>query len=75
MLLYGAPGTGKTLLARAIAGEAKVPIIHVVASKFAMGHSMVGVEAARMRGMFSYAKQRVRGAPASQAATIRQWQP
>jgi ATP-dependent Zn protease len=61
MLLYGAPGTGKTLLARAIAGEAKVPIIHIVASKFSMGDEdmLVGVQAAKLRGMFAYAKLRV----------------
>src|SRR5260370_30037380 len=47
VLLIGAPGTGKTLLARAVAGEAKVPFFSQSASEFV--EAIVGVGAARVR--------------------------
>jgi cell division protease FtsH len=54
VLLIGAPGTGKTLLARAVAGEAKVPFFSVAASEFV--EAIVGVGAARVRDLFSKAR-------------------
>ena len=54
ILLVGAPGTGKTLLARAIAGEAKVPFFSISGSDFV--EMFVGVGAARVRDMFEKAK-------------------
>jgi cell division protease FtsH len=51
----GAPGTGKTLLARAIAGEAKVPFFSISGSDFV--EMFVGVGAARVRDMFEQAKK------------------
>jgi len=54
VLLVGAPGTGKTLLARAIAGEAKVPYFSISGSDFV--EMFVGVGAARVRDMFEKAK-------------------
>jgi len=54
ILLIGAPGTGKTLLARATAGEARVPFYSVTASEFV--EMFVGVGAARVRDMFEKAK-------------------
>ncbi|HEY9085844.1 MAG TPA: ATP-dependent zinc metalloprotease FtsH [Candidatus Tyrphobacter sp.] len=54
VLLVGAPGTGKTLLARAIAGEAKVPFLSLNASEFV--EMFVGVGASRVRDLFSQAK-------------------
>jgi cell division protease FtsH len=54
VLLIGAPGTGKTLLARAVAGEAKVPFFSISASEFV--EAIVGVGAARVRDLFAKAK-------------------
>jgi cell division protease FtsH len=55
VLLMGAPGTGKTLLARAIAGEAKVPFFHLSGSEFV--EMFVGVGASRVRDLFTMAKK------------------
>ncbi len=55
VLLVGAPGTGKTLLARAVAGESDVPFFHVSASEFV--EMFVGVGASRIRDAFSTAKK------------------
>ncbi len=55
ILLYGEPGTGKTLLARAIAGEAKVTFISVAGAEF--DEEFVGVGAARVRQLFDVARQ------------------
>ena len=54
-LLIGAPGTGKTLLARAIAGEANVPFYFISGSDFV--EMFVGVGASRVRDMFEEAKK------------------
>ncbi|HEV2415966.1 MAG TPA: ATP-dependent zinc metalloprotease FtsH [Candidatus Dormibacteraeota bacterium] len=54
VLLIGAPGTGKTLLARAVAGEAKVPFFSIAGSEFV--EAIVGVGAARVRDLFSKAR-------------------
>ncbi len=54
VLLIGAPGTGKTLLARALAGEANVPFFSVAASEFV--EAIVGVGASRVRDLFSKAR-------------------
>ncbi|TMG18415.1 MAG: ATP-dependent zinc metalloprotease FtsH [Chloroflexi bacterium] len=54
VLLIGAPGTGKTLLARAVAGEAKVPFFSIAASEFV--EAIVGVGASRVRDLFSKAR-------------------
>lgn len=54
-LMVGAPGTGKTLLAKAIAGEAKVPFFSISGSDFV--EMFVGVGAARVRDMFEEAKR------------------
>src|SRR5437016_1132787 len=54
VLLIGAPGTGKTLLARAVAGEAKLPFFSVAASEFV--EAIVGVGAARVRDLFAKAR-------------------
>ncbi len=54
VLLVGAPGTGKTLLARAVAGEAKVPFFSVAASEFV--EAIVGVGASRVRDLFAKAR-------------------
>jgi len=59
ILLMGAPGTGKTLLARAVAGEAGVPFFSISGSEFV--EMFVGVGASRVRDLFSMAK---RAAPA-----------
>lgn len=59
VLLTGAPGTGKTLLARAVAGEAGVPFFHLSGSEFV--EMFVGVGASRVRDLFKMAK---RSAPA-----------
>lgn len=56
VLLMGAPGTGKTLLARALAGEAGVNFFHISASEFI--EMFVGVGASRVRKMFEEAKKR-----------------
>ena len=54
-LLMGPPGSGKTLLARAVAGEAGVPFFHISASEFV--EMFVGVGAARTRDAFATAKR------------------
>ncbi|MDR4497455.1 MAG: ATP-dependent zinc metalloprotease FtsH [Candidatus Scalindua sp.] len=56
VLLVGAPGTGKTLLAKAVAGEAGVPFFGISGSEFV--EMFVGVGAARVRDMFSQADQK-----------------
>jgi cell division protease FtsH len=55
VLLVGAPGTGKTLLARAVAGEAGVPFFSINASEFV--EMFVGVGASRVRDLFRQAKE------------------
>jgi cell division protease FtsH len=55
VLMVGSPGTGKTLLARAIAGEAKVPFFSISGSDFV--EMFVGVGASRVRDMFEQAKK------------------
>jgi len=55
VLMTGSPGTGKTLLARAIAGEAKVPFFTISGSDFV--EMFVGVGASRVRDMFEQAKK------------------
>jgi cell division protease FtsH len=54
-LLLGAPGTGKTLMARAVAGEANVPFFHISGSEFV--EMFVGVGASRVRDLFNRAKK------------------
>ena len=56
VLLFGAPGTGKTYLARAVAGEAGVPFLSISGSDFV--EMFVGVGAARVRDLFDQAKKR-----------------
>jgi cell division protease FtsH len=55
VLLSGAPGTGKTLLARAVAGEADVPFFSLSASEFV--EAIVGIGASRVRDLFTQAKE------------------
>mgnify|MGYP001615253438 FL=1 len=55
VLLMGQPGTGKTLMARAVAGEANVPFFHMSASEFV--EMFVGVGASRVRDLFLTAKK------------------
>ncbi len=55
VLMVGAPGSGKTLLARAVAGEAQAPFFHVSASEFV--EMFVGVGASRVRDLFALAKK------------------
>ena len=54
VLLVGHPGTGKTLLAKAVAGEAKVPFYYISGSDFV--ELFVGIGASRVRDMFKQAK-------------------
>ena len=56
MLLLGPPGCGKTLLARAVAGEANVPFFFMSGSEFV--EMFVGLGAARVRGLFEQAKEK-----------------
>jgi cell division protease FtsH len=56
VLLVGLPGTGKTLLARAVAGEAGVPFFNISAAEFI--EMFVGVGAARVRDLFDQARQK-----------------
>lgn len=56
ILLVGAPGTGKTLLARAVAGEARVPFFNISGSEFI--EMFVGMGAARVRELFEQARQK-----------------
>ncbi|MDD5749699.1 MAG: ATP-dependent zinc metalloprotease FtsH [Patescibacteria group bacterium] len=55
ILLLGSPGTGKTLMARAVAGEANVPFFHISGSEFV--EMFVGVGASRVRDLFKKAKK------------------
>jgi cell division protease FtsH len=55
VLLLGSPGVGKTLLARAVAGEANVPFFHISGSEFV--EMFVGVGASRVRDLFRKAKR------------------
>lgn len=55
VLLMGSPGTGKTLLAKAVAGEAGVPFFHISGSEFV--EMFVGVGASRVRDLFTKAKK------------------
>lgn len=55
VLMMGSPGTGKTLLARAVAGEADVPFLHMSGSEFV--EMFVGVGASRVRDLFERAKK------------------
>jgi cell division protease FtsH len=55
VLLLGSPGTGKTLLARSVAGEANVPFFHMSGSEFV--EMFVGVGASRVRSLFDKAKK------------------
>ncbi|MBU1167684.1 ATP-dependent metallopeptidase FtsH/Yme1/Tma family protein, partial [Patescibacteria group bacterium] len=55
VLMVGLPGTGKTLLARAVAGEADVPFFHIAGSEFV--EMFVGVGASRVRDLFAKAKK------------------
>jgi cell division protease FtsH len=55
VLMMGRPGTGKTLLARAVSGEAKVPFFHISGSEFV--EMFVGVGASRVRDLFNKAKK------------------
>jgi cell division protease FtsH len=55
ILLLGLPGTGKTLIARAVAGESNVPFFHMSASEFV--EMFVGIGASRVRDLFSIAKK------------------
>jgi len=55
VLLFGAPGCGKTLLARAVAGESKVPFFSISGAEFV--ESLVGVGAARVRDLFRQVRE------------------
>jgi cell division protease FtsH len=63
VLLLGAPGTGKTLLARAVTGEAGVPFFSMSGAEFV--EMFVGVGAARVRDLFAQAEQKARASSSS----------
>ena len=65
VLLLGPPGCGKTLLARAVAGEANVPFFFMSGSEFV--EMFVGLGAARVRELFQQAKEKARSARAASA--------
>jgi cell division protease FtsH len=67
VLLYGQPGTGKTLLARAVAGEAGVPFYSISGSDFV--EMFVGVGASRVRDLFEQAKNNARPSSSSTRST------
>jgi cell division protease FtsH len=67
VLLYGQPGTGKTLLARAVAGEAGVPFFSISGSDFV--EMFVGVGASRVRDLFEQAKEAPRRSSSSTRST------
>jgi len=69
ILMCGSPGTGKTLLAKAIAGEAKVPFFTISGSDFV--EMFVGVGASRVRDMFEQAKKNTRHASFSSMKSMR----
>jgi hypothetical protein len=71
VLLSGMPGTGKTLLARAVAGEADVPFFSMSASEFI--EMVVGVGASRVRDLFEQAKKIAPPSGASAAARAGAW--
>ena len=58
VLLCGSPGTGKTLLAKAVAGEADVPFFTISGSDFV--EMFVGIGASRVRDMFEQGKKMLR---------------
>ena len=64
ILMEGMPGTGKTLLAKAIAGEAKVPFFFISGSDFV--EMFVGVGASRVRDLFADAKKKIPSSKATQ---------
>ena len=68
-LLVGSPGTGKTLLARAIAGEAGVPFFTISGSDFV--EMFVGVGASRVRDMFERGQEGTRRASSSSTKSTR----
>ena len=63
ILMIGAPGTGKTLLAKAVAGEAGVPFVSISGSEFV--ELYVGVGASRVRELFFQAKKKAPAIPMS----------
>ena len=68
VLLIGAPGTGKTLLARAVAGEAGVPFFSMSGSEFV--EMIVGVGAARVRDLFKQAREHAHAVRSPSAARV-----